>query len=410
MSKGGKRAKSASKRRPSPQQKNPPPEKRSPRQKQELSWVEKMIVTLVKASPFLFLGSCVIELVVSFAGNITLVITAVGPLLIAVIAAVSEDLFKADKDDEKPGEDDGLFDRIAMGGRNIGYRIWTNTRLTVLFAAVAVLLGSTALAAVHTGGHALNAAKEVVNRLTAYEEPAADAGDTPHVSPDPSSIVEEPAPEMPEEQTLEAVPGQYVRLLEPGRILELSDAERAELYYFAGEYAVGREKSELEICSAVKKRIEALVNEKREDGFNQTEEGDENRTAAKEASDDEKEMETSDDLDKVIGIRKTVYEAVPGAEIAKLIAENYNGYGLAYHSIHGSKKTMEIYWNESLTWYHNCLTFQGSPGEISGILRRIGMRYQDLAMIQEFGSDEQIRATMLSKAYKSLAEYYMTTG
>ena len=410
MSKGGKRAKSASKRRPSPQQKKPPPEKRSPRQKQELSWIEKVIVTLFKASPFLFLGSCVIELVASFAGNITLVITAAGPLLITVIAAVSEDLFKADKDDEKPGEDDGLFDRIAMGGRNIGYRIWTNTKLTVLFAVVAVLLGSTALAAVHTGGHALNAAKEVVNRLTAYDKPAADAGDTPHFSPDPSSVVEESAPEVPEEQTLEAVPSQYVRLLEPGRILELSDSERAELYYFAGEYAVGREKSELEICSAVKRRIEALVNEGREDEFNQTEGGDENRTAAKRASDDEEEMETSEDLDKVIGIRKNVYEAVPGAEIAKLIAENYNGYGLAYHSIHGSKKTMESYWNESLTWYHDCLTFRGSLKGISGILNRIGTRYQDLAMIQKSGSDEQIRATMLSKAYKSLAEYYMATG
>ena len=71
---------------------------------------------------------------------------------------------------------------------------------------------------------------------------------------------------------------------------------------------------------------------------------------------------------------------------------------------------MESYWNESLTWYHDCLTFRGSLKGISGILNRIGTRYQDLAMIQKSGSDEQIRATMLSKAYKSLAEYYMATG
>lgn len=410
MSNGGRRTRSASKRPPSPQQqKKPPPEKRAPRQKREPDLLTKVIVILVKASPFLFIGSCVLELIASRAGNITLAITTVVSLLAGVVVAVSEDLFKPDKDDEKPGVDDGFFDRIAMGFRNIVYRIWTNTKLTFLCALIAYFLGCTVLAANHTGGRAVNAVKNALDRLD-YEEPAADAGDTPHTSPVPPDILEEPAPEVPEEYFPQAVSSQYVRLLEPDRILALSDEERAELYYFAGEYAVGREESAEAVFSAVKTRITALVDEGREDKFDQTEETDKNRGIAKAASDDEEAMETSEDLDHVIENRKIVYADTPGAEIAKLIAENYNGYSLAYYSIGGSKKTMEYYWNESLIWYHNCLTFRGSLTNIPGILNRIGMRYHDLAMIQRPGSDEQIRATMLSEAYDALAGSYGAAG
>ena len=409
MSNGGRRTKSSSKHQPSPQQKKPPPEKRGPRQKREPDLLTKVIVVLVKASPFLFIGSCVLELIASRAGNITLAITTVVSLLAGVVVAVSEDLFKPDKDDEKPGKDDGFFDRIAMGFRNIVYRIWTNTKLTLLFAFIGYLLMCTALAANHAGGRAVNAVKNALDQLD-YEKPAADAGDAPHTSPVPPDILEEPAPEVPEEYFPQAVSSQYVRLLEPDRILDLSDEERAELYYFAGEYAVGREESAEAVYSAVKTRITALVDEEREDKFDQTEETDKNRGIAKAASDDEEAMETSEDLDHVIENRKIVYADTPGAEIAKLIAENYNGYSLAYYSIGGSKKTMEYYWNERLIWYHNCLTFRGSLTNIPGILNRIGMRYHDLAMIQRPGSDEQIRATMLSEAYDALAGSYEAAG
>lgn len=409
MPKGG-REESTSKCQMSPQQQKPPSEKRGSRRKQGAGWITSVIVVLVKACPALLLGSVVLELIASHVGNITLVITVAGPLLLGVVIAVSEDLFKPSEDDEKPEEDDGLFDRMAMGVRNIWYRIWTNTKLTLLFAGIAYLLGCTALATNHTGGRVLSAAKNTFDRLITYEETAADAGDTLHTSPNLSSIMEESDPEVSKVQSSYVVPSQYVQLLEPDRILALSDAEREELYYFTGEYAVDKEGSEEAVYSEVSTRIAALVRQEREDEFNQTEENDKNRALAKKASDDEGEMETSEDLDEVIQNRKDVYEKVPGAEIAKLIAENYNGYSLAYYSIGGSKKTMEYYWNESLIWYHECLTFQDSLGDISGVLNRIGMRYHDLAMIQKSGSDEQIRATMLSKAYNALAEYYEAAG
>lgn len=406
MSNGGRRTRSASKRPPSPQQqKKPPPEKRGPRQKRKSDKRKKRIMVGLA----LFIGSCVLELIASWTGDIAFMFTTVGPLLAGVVVAVSENLFKPDKDDERPGRDDGFFDRMAMGFRNIVYGIRTNTKLTFLCALIVYLLGCTALAANHAGGRAVNTVKNVLDRLD-YEKPAADADDALHTSPVPPDVLEELAPEVPEEYFPQAVSSQYVRLLEPDRILDLSDEERAELYYFAGEYAVGREESAEAVYSAVKTRITALVDEEREDKFDQTEETDKNRGIAKAASDDEEAMETSEDLDHVIENRKIVYADTPGAEIAKLIAENYNGYSLAYYSIGGSKKTMEYYWNESLIWYHNCLTFRGSLTNISGILNRIGMRYHDLAMIQRPGSDEQIRATMLSEAYDALAGSYGAAG
>lgn len=100
MSNGGRRTKSSSKHQPSPQQKKPPPEKRGPRQKRKSDKRKKRIM----AGLALFIGSCVLELIVSCMGNITFVLTTVGPLLTGVVVAVSEDLFKPSKDDERPGK------------------------------------------------------------------------------------------------------------------------------------------------------------------------------------------------------------------------------------------------------------------------------------------------------------------
>lgn len=360
----------------------------------------------------LFIGSCIMELVVSCVGNITLVVTPVGSVVVSIVVAISENLFKPGEGDEMPAEGDDSFTRLGMGLRNIKNGVRNNTKLFALFIGVVYLLGCTALAANHTGGRVVNTvvngAVNVIDKLTSYGEPAADPVDpsdpvdTPDVPPQSSSPPEASAPDTPETQPSDA---EYVTLLEPNRIKRLSDSERRELYYFAGENAVSEEKDDKEIYSAVSARVAALVENKQEDKFNQTPEGDKNRKDANDASWDEKEMKTSKDLDDIIGKRKTVYEDAPGAEIAKLIAENYNGYSLAYHSI-GSETTAEYYWNESLRWYHECLTFQSSPEFISDILHRIGTRYQDLASLKAFGSDEQMRATALSEAYNSLSESY----
>lgn len=412
MSGNRKRSMSGAKRQP---HQKPPPEKRKPRREQKSNWLSALFEAVIKASLYLLAGSCIVELIAYHVGNITLVVTTVCSCLFGLLTAVLGDFFKPSKDDERPEEDDGLFDRLAMGLRNMGRRIWDNTKLTVLFVFAAGLLGSTVLAANHTVGHVLNAAVDMVKQLTSYEERAVNPDNTPDFSdapdaPPESSIPAEEFPsEMPEVQPYDTVPSKYVILLDPDRIRELSDLDRRKLYYFAGKYEAKEEESDEAVYSAVSVRVADLVKEEQVDKFNQTEEDDKNRTSAMEASDKEKKMKTSEDLDDIIRTREIVYKEAPGAEIAKLIAENYNGYSLAYYSIGGSKKTIEYYWNESLIWYHNCLTFQGSLEDISNILRRIGARYQDLALIQNAGSDEQIRALKLSKAYSSLSEYSQLT-
>ncbi len=399
-----------------PSQKSRPPRKSSPkkrrsRRKQKPGWLTYLIVALT-----LLAGSCFMEWAAYHIGDITLLVGAVSPVVIGVVVAISEDFFKSCEDDETPTKDDGLFSRLAMGLRNMKNRIWTNTKLTVLFVGVAYLLVCTALAANHTGGRVINAAVDVVKQLTSYEEQAVNTDDTsdfsdaPDASPESSIPSEELPSETPKAQPSKAVSSKYVILLEPDRDERLSDSERRALYYFTGKYGVKEEGSDEDIYSAVSARVAALVGEAQEDKFNRAPEDDENCTAAMEASEDEKKMETSEDLDGVIGKREAVYKEAPGAEIAKLIAENYNGYSLAYYSIDGSETTIEYYWNKSLIWYHNCLTFQSSPEDISEILNRIGTRYQDLALIQKYGSDEQIRATKLSEAYNSLSKYYGVTG
>lgn len=356
-----------------------------------------------------------LELFARLLGSVSLIVTS-GLSLVGGAFAAFKDIFKPDPKDKKPKRGDSFVTCLYMGLSNILRRIKRNANyIVVIFFALCVLT-STALAAVHAMGHLTKNLSDYLNNVE--EQPVEDDGGTDETPPAPPEPEEPPVEDEPEEPPVEdtpeepqppaAVPSQYVALTDPHRHLTISSERSEELYYLSGEYAAPEDADDAKIYTKVSEYVLAQVSQRKKDTFLATDSTDEARALAYSASIKEADMKDSDDLDIVIKDRKDAYDKAPGAELAGLIAENYNGYGLAYHGIDGIEDTKEFYWASSIEWLHKELTFSHSGAEIANILEQIGSRYHDLADHQIFAekTNNRERAGQLSDAYNALAEYY----
>lgn len=400
---------------PTPTRNPEQPPKPSPRRRKKKSSLLQFIKNAHIVIGTIIIITLVLELFARLLGSVSLIVTS-GLSIVGGAFAAFKDIFKPDPEDEKPKRGDSLVICLKMGLRNILRRIARNaTYILVIFVALCVLT-STALAAVHVMGHLTKNLSDYLNNVE--EQPVEDDGgtdETPPAPPEPEEPPEEDEPEEPpvedtpeEPQPPAAVPSQYVALTDLDRHLTISSERSEELYYLGGEYAAPEDADDAKIYTKVSEYVLAQVSQRKEDEFRATDSTDAARALAYSASIKEMEMKDSDDLDIVIKGRKDAYDKAPGAEVAGLIAENYNGYGLAYHSIGGIEDTMEFYWANSIEWLHKKLTFSHSGAEIANILEQIGSRYHDLADHQIFAekTENRERAGKLSEAYNTLAEYY----
>lgn len=355
-----------------------------------------------------FGGSCILELLAyRMAGNV-LVLTGAGSALAEVIIAILSQVLQPDDTDEKPQKGDTWGKRVAMGIRNFIRRIWQNA-ICVLVCTIGMwVLISTGLAAVHTGGRVFGVIGSSINDIVAASEESVKAQSDPAPSPSFGEVMEtdsvtETDPVI--EPTPAPDPSFYVSLEDPDRDCSISHTLYQNLFYLDGDYAIEDWEDDAKIAEKVEEHVEALIGEARNDLFSADTDWEIQRDVDK-ARQNEETMQTSRDLDEVIAQRRLIFSNHPFGEMAKLIAENYNGYGLAYHRIGGRMNTREYYWCTSIYWFQQVLTFSSSAGIVPDILRRIGGRYKDLAYIYPDGSEEEVRATKLSEAYSSLARSY----
>lgn len=394
-----------------------PPEP-SPRRRKKKPPLRKIMRKVFKVARRVLIGTAVLEFL-AYRSGMTLIVSLTGSIAGAIFTAIKGDILKPSPTDKKSKKGGSLDSHLWVGLYNILNRIRKDDSYTLLFVLALYALTCTGLAKIHTVGHLLNMGQEIVEHLTDFEEqPVEDDGgtdETPPAPPEPEEPPEEDEPEEPpvedtpeEPQPPAAVPSQYVALTDPDRHLTISSERSEELYYLGGEYAAPEDADDAKIYTKVSEYVLAQVSQRKEDEFRATDSTDAARALAYSASIKEMEMKDSDDLDIVIKGRKDAYDKAPGAEVAGLIAENYNGYGLAYHSIDGIEDTMEFYWANSIEWLHKKLTFSHSGAEIANILEQIGSRYHDLADHQIFAekTENRERAGKLSEAYNTLAEYY----
>lgn len=367
-----------------------------------------------------FGGSCVLELLAYRMAGFVLIFTGVGSFLAEVVIVILSQALQPDDMDEEPDEGDTWGELVAMGIRNFSRRIRKNA-IYVLVGTIALwVLVSTAFAAVHTGGRVFGVIGSSINDIVAASEESVKAQPDPAPTPSfeeaaetepvvESESVTETEPATESEPVIEPasvwILGRDVIVEEPDRDCQVAYTLYQNLFYLDGKYAIEDWEDDEKISEKVEEYVDALIGEAREDRFSASTDREVKKKVDK-ASQDEGTMETTGDLDGVIALRESIFSNHPFGEMAKLIAEDYNGYGVAYDDIGGRINTREYYWCTSVYWFQRVLTFSSSAGIVPDILRRIGSRYKDLAYIYPDGSEEELRATKLGEAYLSLARSY----
>ncbi len=227
---------------------------------------------------------------------------------------------------------------------------------------------------------------EKVLDIIKNDDPAEHVGDTEIVPKGPTGPV-----------TVEEKPF----LMNPERDFVLSDEECNKLYFLTGKYCID-DWTEDNIRNIVGSYISSLVAEQRPDLFN-----DDVPEAIKAevdyASQLEKSMTTSDEMETVISIRKNVWSKYPSPVFATLLSAAQQRYALEYTDIQGEFKTIEYYYAYAIVWSLEVLRFACTDSyDRKQILAFISMRYHDIEAAAPDGGDAQKRAGMLSDAFEWL--------
>lgn len=121
------------------------------------------------------------------------------------------------------------------------------------------------------------------------------------------------------------------------------------------------------------------------------------------ASSLQESMINSADLDSIITVRSVVWPEYPKFSIANLLANNMQRYAQEYHKVGGAYETKKYYLAQSIFWSFKSLVFSSvDPATRKTTLNYISMRYHDIADMAAIGSEDQVRASALSEAFKLL--------
>lgn len=214
-------------------------------------------------------------------------------------------------------------------------------------------------------------------------------------------------------------------LLEPGRLYTLSEKEMKDLFFLGGSYTItdwlspemyGADEpitpsvsyeitdwnSPSKIAAEIKPFLEDLCSQQVANLF------DENapepvRGDISNASESQKEMVNSEQLDQIISVRLETWQEYPKFGIADLLANNMQRYAQEYLKIDGQYETIKYYYAQSIFWSLKSLVFSSADATMrKNTLNYISMRYHDIADMAVDESIDQLCASALSDAFQLL--------
>lgn len=286
--------------------------------------------------------------------------------------------------------------------KTLKYLYWIFKRCGIACLLVIVLMGfgiPTTAAHFQVEGRAINIISNVINSVR-YKGPESDPvvdGNTQDGSDDSKT-----PSDIPKTDTNAEDPK---FLAEPERLFELSDEELDKLYYKSGPYAIHDWTDTNAIAGVLTRQITDLRAQQRPNEFD-TKASVAMQQDAIRANNIEDTLSTSEELDDVINIRKSLQSIYPKSAFAKLLAANQQRYALEYVNAGGDFKTIEYYYGYSIYWDLERLCFADVDNyDVKNILSSISMRYHDIADASENGSQTQQYASVLSNAFKILENY-----
>lgn len=349
----------------------------------------------------LLLGSFILEYLSTRFGVSFVLVPLVGSLAGILSSFIRACLTKQDKEDKKPSGEDGVAERILIGLGNVVGRIYRDTVTLAVCAVALMVLAMSLMAACHAVGWAGEWGRSALD----YINPAKIETPEPSAAPEPEEQPSQTDPpvavnpvEREEKPTPAPMPTAYLTLLDPGRADRLPDKEKKALYFQSGAYTVEDWEDAAAVEGVVYAHVCALYEQQRENLFD--------RYAPQYVQDEvsqisalEARMSNSGELDEIIDFRTSTYVDYPMYRLAKLLAENYSLYGLAYDVNHGDTGTVEYYYGAAVSWYNEGLSYRTDDKTVRELLRHIGDRYHDLAAYLPRDSEYQQYAAKLAQAY-----------
>lgn len=188
----------------------------------------------------------------------------------------------------------------------------------------------------------------------------------------------------------------------PDRYVALSEDEESSLFFYDGPFAIPEGVSASEMAETLHLFVQELLSPRLENLFDQNA-SEELKADVARASELEKEIKNSDDLDQVIALRMQAWQEAGKYSIATLLANNMQAYAQAYTEVGGHFTTIKYYHAQSIFWSWKSLSFKTvNSYMLKDSLEYIRMRYHDIADEAAFGSEEQLRASDLSDAFQIL--------
>jgi hypothetical protein len=196
-----------------------------------------------------------------------------------------------------------------------------------------------------------------------------------------------------------------ITLLEPERNLTISDESKISLFFQTSDWNI----PENATCAKAAKVIAAYVNSRIAE-----KKADQLALKAPQAVKDEvalasnTEIWDSADLDSVLAVQeKACSEGYENFDLANLISNSYDGYGLAYFYHSKMSNTTEYYLLTSIQWRFDSLAFNGlTKDKYRQILRNISQTYEDISLIDNLNQNDKDRAAMLSEAFQFVRNNY----
>ena len=356
------------------------------------------------------IACCGFDLFAILVENMTITVaTFVLSVLLAIRDVLGYDKVKEKQNDARE-KDDGESSLYAMAGAFLKDVYWVGRKskfISFLLVAVLLLLAPSAVAHCRPIGHGLNYAAEFIEELRDMEPESAvvseDTGEELTAdSTQPSTVEPTDPPESTPDLETEPPAVEYQFLEEPDRCYELSDAERDRLYFKFGLYAVEDWSDEAAMTSAVLAMVREFRAEKAANEFDKHAPQDTQKAVA-EIETDYAKMSSSRDLDNVIDIQMTAWSEYPKYGLAWMLTNNFQEYGDRYNEIGGCFETIEYYYGQSIFWAWTTLTYESAEShQVRECLRYISMRYHDIAVLAEEGSQVKLRAEALYRAFKAI--------
>lgn len=187
-------------------------------------------------------------------------------------------------------------------------------------------------------------------------------------------------------------------------VYTLSEEEYTELFFLNGEYQIVDWSNNDLIYEQVKYWINDLKAEEQENIFDSENGAPESlKTDINDANEkDENATELKAKKD-IIALRNNAYQLYPKYSLANLIAESYNGIGLAYYWQCQNREQAKYYFGQAILWHYKSLTFKdNSPDTNRDILNSIKQRYKDIVFVSSSDSLEAIFSSKLIIAFERI--------